>query len=86
MSSENKVPFYLLQTLSSLKLKHGMDTSELAYKLGVDIAKYEEWEDDSSNIPYNYILKLEEIFQMPARYIYFGRDITLSNPQKNNEK
>ncbi len=85
MSFDNKVPFYLLQTLSSLKLKYGMDASGLASKLGVDIATYEEWERDSSNIPYHYILKLEEIFQMPARYIYFGSDITLSNPEKNNK-
>lgn len=56
-----------------------MDSSELADKLGVSTATYKDWEKDSSTISYEYILKLEETFQMPSRYIYFGSDITLSN-------
>ena len=46
--------------------------------LGISVARYEEWEIDSSNISYSFILKLEDVFQMPSRYIFFGSDITLS--------
>lgn len=80
MTSKNEVPFYLLQTLHSLRLKYGMSSSEIAMKIGVSTATYEEWEKDSSDISYTHILKLEEIFQMPSKYIFFGTDITLSNP------
>ena len=77
----NEVPFYLIQTLHSIRLKNGMKSSEVAKALGISRATYEEWEKDSSNISYAHILKLEEIFQMPSRYIYFGADITLSIAQ-----
>lgn len=82
MTNENEVPFYLIQTLPSLRVKYGMTTSQVAEKLAVSHEQYKEWENDSSTIPYSHILKLEEIFQMPAKYIYFGRDITLSNKKK----
>ena len=75
----NEVPFYLIQTLYSLRIKHGMTTFQLAEKLDVSIHQYENWEKDSSNIPYSHILKLETIFDMPAKYIYFGNDITSSH-------
>ena len=86
MTSENGVPFYLLQTLYSLRLKYGMNSTEIAEKLGISATIYEEWEQDSSNISINHILKLEEIFQMPSKYIFFGKDITLSNPYRINRK
>ncbi len=86
MISENGVPFYLLQTLHSLRLKYGMNSTELAEILGISTTKYEEWEKDSSNISFSHILKLEEIFQMPSKYIFFGKDITLSNPERLNRK
>ena len=79
LSRENRVPFYLLQTLHSIRLKHGMSTTEIAKKLGINENDYKAWENDSSHIPYQYILKLEKTFQMPSRYIYFGSDITLYN-------
>ena len=81
----NEVPFYLIQTIHSIRLKNGMTSSDVAEKLGISLAIYEEWEKDSSNISYYHILKLEEIFQMPSRYIFFGTDITLSNARKSNE-
>ena len=81
----NEVPFYLIQTLHSIRLKNGMESSEVAEKLGISVALYEEWEIDSSNISYSHILKLEEVFQMPSRYIFFGADITLSITKKSNE-
>ncbi|WP_438315296.1 helix-turn-helix domain-containing protein [Sporosarcina sp. FA9] len=86
MSSENGVPFYLIQTIYSLRLKNGMNPSELANKIGVTLAEYEGWEKDSSDISYEHILKLEEVFQIPSRYIYFGSDVTLYNTQKNQPK
>lgn len=78
----NEVPFFLLQTLQSIRLKNGMNSSEVAEILGISVARYEEWEIDSSNISYFHILKLEEVFQMPSRYIFFGTNITLSSPLK----
>lgn len=78
----NEVPFYLLQTLQSIRLKNGMSSSEVAEMLGISVARYEEWEIDSSNISYFHILKLEEVFQMLSRYIFFGTNITLSSPLK----
>ena len=81
----NEVPFYLIQTLHSIRLKNGMKSSEVAKELGITTAAYVEWEKDSSNISYAHILRLEEIFQMPSRYIYFGADITFSITRKTNE-
>jgi len=84
LKSENIVPFYLIQTICSIRLKYGMTPSELANKLGISLEEYEEWEKDSSDISYVNILKLEEIFQMPSRYIFFGSDITLFCPERIN--
>ena len=84
MNSENTVPFYLIQTLKSIRLKYNMTPLEIATKLGISLATYEKWEEDSSDISYVHILQLEEIFEMPARYIFFGSDITLCRPQKKN--
>ena len=78
----NEVPFYLIQTLHSIRVKNGMQSSEVAERLGISVDLYEEWENDSSNISYSHILKLEEVFQMPSRYIFFGTDITLSSAEK----
>ena len=78
MMSGNEVPFYLIQTLRSIRIKNGMKSSEVAERLGIGVDQYEVWEIDSSNISYSHILKLEEIFEMPSRYIFFGADITLS--------
>ncbi|AMQ07280.1 MULTISPECIES: helix-turn-helix transcriptional regulator [Sporosarcina] len=86
MISENGVPFYLIQTLHSLRLKYGMNSIDLAERIGVSLTTYEEWEKDSSAISFNHMLKLEEVFQMPSKYIYFGKDITLSNPERTNRK
>ncbi len=80
---ENEIPFYLIQTLHSIRFKNGMTSSEVAKKLNIDVDKYKEWEVDSSNISYFHILKLEEIFQIPSRYIYFGKNIIESNPQNH---
>jgi len=82
LNSENGVPFYLIQTIYSLRVKNGMNPSEVAHKIGVTVAEYEAWEKDSSDISYEYILKLEEVFQIPSRYIFFGSDITLYTTQK----
>lgn len=81
----NEVPFYLIQTLHSIRLKNGMNSSEVAKRLNISVDQYEEWENDSSNISYSHILLLEEIFQMPSRYIYFGTDITLSVARNKEE-
>jgi len=84
--TENEVPFYLIQTLYSLRIKYGMTTIELAENLGVSVDQYMNWEKDSSNIPYSHILKLETIFKTPAKYIFFGSDITFSNKEDLNEE
>ena len=81
MTTENEVPFYLIQTLHSLRIKYGMTTSQIAEQLKVSVNQYEEWEIDSSDIPFDKIMKFEKIFQMPAKYIYFGNDITLGNKE-----
>jgi len=63
-----------------------MNSSEIAERIGVSVTTYEMWEIDSSTISIEHILQLEEVFKMPSKYIYFGKDITLSNPARTNKE
>ena len=74
MTFENRVPFYLIQTLHSLRLKYGMNSTELAERLGISTTIYEEWEKDSSNISFNHILSWKRYFKCHPS-IFFSEKI-----------
>lgn len=78
MVSKEKVPYFLKFTLASLRVRKRMTQEEAAKRLGMNRDKLRAYEKDSSKLEYETIEKIEELYNVPQDYIFFGKDTAFS--------
>lgn len=85
MVSKEKVPYFLKFTLESLRVRKGWTQEKAANELGMGRDKLRIYEKDSSKLEYETILKIEEIYNIPQDYIFFGNSTAFSVILDKNE-
>lgn len=78
MTNKQKIPNNLKFTLRSLRVRIGMKQEEAAGFLGISVMTLRALERDSSKIDYSMILKIEQIYNIPQDYIFFGNNTAFS--------
>ena len=73
-----EVSVYLKNTLRSLRIKFGYTQGEAAKLIGVSTPTLRAWEQNSGGVPYEKILKIEETYNTPQDYIFFGNEVSFS--------
>lgn len=59
-------------TLEAARVNCGYNLTEAAEKLGVHRDTLWKYEQDSTNVPRTFMLKVSEVYGIPNDYIFFG--------------
>jgi transcriptional regulator with XRE-family HTH domain len=86
MTNKQKIPNNLKFSLRSLRVRIGMKQEEAAELLGISAMTLRALERDSSKIDYSMILKIEQIYNIPQDYIFFGNNTAFSVILKNRKE
>lgn len=60
-------------TLEAARTNAGYTLREAAKLIGVSVATLHKWEKDSSSVKVSNVNKIEEVYQYPSEYIFFGK-------------
>lgn len=60
-------------TLEAARVNAGYTQAEAADLLDIHYQTLAKWEDDNSKMPYDKISKIEEIYKVPSKNIFFGK-------------
>lgn len=60
-------------TLKAARINAGFTLKEASKYFGMHPETLSKYEKDSTNIPRSMILKIEELYNFPVKYIFFGR-------------
>jgi len=60
-------------TLEAARRNAGFTLKEAASLIGVSVATLHSWEKDSSSVKVSQVNKIEEVYQFPSEYIFFGK-------------
>ena len=83
---QKKIPNNLKFSLRSLRVRMGMKQEEAAELLDISVMTLRALERDSSKIDYSMILKIEQIYNIPQDYIFFGNNTAFSVILKNRKE
>lgn len=72
------IPIVLKDTLRSLRVKFGYTQEQAAELIGVSVPTLRGWEQDSGNISYMNIKKIERVYGKSQDYIFFGNEVSFS--------
>lgn len=59
-------------TLEAARRNAGYTQKEAAGILGVHYQTLAAWEQDSSNMPYAEMVKIQQLYHIPTEFIFFG--------------
>ncbi|ARK23604.1 hypothetical protein SporoP37_02120 [Sporosarcina sp. P37] len=62
-------------TLEAARINAGLSIVEAAEKIGVSRSSIINWERNSSNIKISYLDKIEQAYNYPVEYIFFGNTL-----------
>jgi len=60
-------------TLEAARTNAGYTLREAAELIGVSVATLHTWEKDSSSVKVSQVNKIEEVYNFPSEYIFFGK-------------
>jgi transcriptional regulator with XRE-family HTH domain len=60
-------------TLKACRVNLGMTLKEASQKFGIHYETLSNYENDSTNVPRTFIIKLESVYGIPTENIFFGR-------------
>ena len=60
-------------TLEAARRNADYTLKEAAELIGVSVATLHKWEKDSSSVKVSQVNKIEEVYQYPSDYIFFGK-------------
>jgi len=66
-------------TLEAARANAGYTLKEAASLIGISVATLHNWEKDSSNIKISQSKKIEEIYNYPSEYIFFGNKLEFNS-------
>jgi transcriptional regulator with XRE-family HTH domain len=73
-------------TLRSLRIKHGYSQKTAAKLLNISDTTLRNWERDSSGVTYAEIKRIEDTYNIPSDYIFFGKELAFSELLKKKNK
>lgn len=71
-------------TLKAARTNAGLTLKEASGKLGVSVATLHKWEFDSSSVKVSDIQKIEEVYQYPTEYIFFGSLLEFNSSKRKS--
>jgi len=68
----------MISTPPKISLRAARENADLTLKeaaseIGVSVATLHKWEHDSSSIKISQVNKIEEVYNYPIEYIFFGK-------------
>lgn len=60
-------------SLAAARVNAGLDQTLASVKLGVNVATLRNWEKGKTVPGYDQVMKICDLYQYPADYIFFGR-------------
>ena len=60
-------------TLKACRVNAGMTLKQASSHFGIHYETLSNYENDSTNVPRTFIIKLEEVYGIPTDNIYFGK-------------
>lgn len=66
-------------TLEAARTNANLTLKEAAKLIGVSVATLHKWEQDSSSVKVSDVNKIEEVYQYPTNYIFFGSRLELNS-------
>lgn len=73
-------------SLKACRVNVGMTLKEASQIFGVHYETLSNYENDSTNVPRTFFIKLEDVYGIPTEYIYFGKQTDHINTMKENSK
>ncbi len=71
-------------TLEAARVNADLTLKEAAELIGVSVATLHKWEQDSSSVKVSDVKKIEEIYQYPTNYIFFGNRLEFNSSKEVN--
>lgn len=60
-------------TLKAARVNAGYTLIEASQLFGINKDTLSKYEQDSTNVPRSFFVKIEEIYKIPVEYIFFGK-------------
>mgnify|MGYP001291925185 FL=1 len=60
-------------TLEAARANAGLTLKQASKKIGVSVATLHKWENDSSSVKVSDVKKIEEAYNYPNEFIFFGK-------------
>ena len=74
----------MLITLKAARVNIGMTLKESAKLFGIHYETLSNYENDSTNVPRTFFIKLESVYGIPSENIYFGKQEDFQESLKQN--
>jgi transcriptional regulator with XRE-family HTH domain len=81
-----ELPIDRYDTLRSLRIKFGISQEKAAEKIGVSHTTLRSWEKDSTKIGFDNIQKIEMVYGVDHRFIFFGKESTFSELMRKKKE
>jgi transcriptional regulator with XRE-family HTH domain len=70
-------------TLKSARINLGLTLKESAKLLDIHFTTLGKYENDSTDVPRSFILKIEKVYGIPSEFIFFGKQVDFINGKRN---
>jgi len=69
-------------TLEAARTNAGLTLKEAAKLIGVSVATLHKWERDSSSVKVSDVNKIQEVYDYPTNYIFFGNRLDFNSSKE----
>lgn len=66
-------------TLEAARANAGLTLKQASKKIGVSVATLHKWEKDSSSVKVSDVKKIEEAYNYPSEFIFFGKRVEFNS-------
>lgn len=69
-------------TLEAARINAGLTLKQAAEKIGVSVSTLHKWEQDSSSVKISDVQKIEQAYQYPTNFIFFGNKLEFNSSRE----
>ena len=73
-------------TLKACRVNSGMTLKEASARFGIHYETLSNYENDSTNVPRTFFIKIESVYGIPTDNIYFGKQDDFISEKQNKKK
>ena len=66
-------------TLEAARANAGLTLKQASKKIGVSVATLHKWENDSSSVKVSDVQKIEQAYNYPNEFIFFGKRVEFNS-------